>query len=280
MASWNSGALYNTGILWGPAPPPSPVPPKLNSTHKPKPMKRQEYYPNRVADRPEWHENLAAKITTHGPTLGLTTAQVNQAVADNLQLAYAVGNWLTTVREFGPACTAAVTLLSEGSGDDAFAFPLFEVPDAPTLPVGVTVTPGALNRTFLLIKEIKAKAAYTLVMGLDMGIVGAEDTQGGDSLFNNPTAAPRIKVTAVPGATFDYAQIKFFKDGHEHLTIESRRGGGGWESLGLAPKSPFLDKRPLLVADQAEVREIRAKFFDQGQSNGAWCDVAKVTVGP
>ena len=242
-------------------------------------MKRQEYYPTRVAERPEWHLNFAAKIQIYGSTLGLTTAQVNQAVADNLLLAYAIGNWIVNVREFGPSGTAALTLLNDGAGSDPFEFPVYTAPTPPTLPAGVTVLPGALTRTFMLVKEMKAKPGYTPVIGLDMKVIGQEDTQG-DNLFNDPNATPRIKVTAVPGATFDYAQIKFFKDGHEYVTIESRRGGGAWESLGLAAKSPFLDQRPLLVTGQAEIREYRAKFFDQGQSNGAWCDVAKVTVSP
>ena len=38
--------------------------------------------------------------------------------------------------------------------------------------------------------------------------------------------------------------------------------------------------RPLLVADQAEVREIRARFYHKGAVSSGWCDVAKVTIGP
>ena len=44
--------------------------------------------------------------------------------------------------------------------------------------------------------------------------------------------------------------------------------------------SPYVDMRPLLVADQAEVREYRARFFDDGAPSSEWCDVAKLTLGP
>ena len=64
------------------------------------------------------------------------------------------------------------------------------------------------------------------------------------------------------------------------MWIESRRGTGDWEFLTTSDKSPILDDRPLLAAGQAEVREYRARFWDQGKPNGAWCDVAKLTVGP
>ena len=58
------------------------------------------------------------------------------------------------------------------------------------------------------------------------------------------------------------------------------RGGRGVEFLAIQTKSPCTDVRPLLVAGQAEVREFRARFWDDGQPNGDWCDVAKVTVSP
>ena len=48
----------------------------------------------------------------------------------------------------------------------------------------------------------------------------------------------------------------------------------------MSNKSPFIDDRPLLVPGQAEVREIRARFFDDGVPSSGWCDVAKVTISP
>lgn len=137
--------------------------------------------------------------------------------------------------------------------------------------------PGALERTFDLAATIKRHAAYTEAMGLDLGIVGPEappPPAGSD------VPPPRITVTAIPGDTHDYGRVKFVKDGHEYVIISSRRNGGAWEELGMFPKSPYIDMRPLLVADQAEVREIRARFYDKGTASSGWCDVAKVTIGP
>lgn len=51
-----------------------------------------------------------------------------------------------------------------------------------------------------------------------------------------------------------------------------------WEFLTISTRGPYLDTRPLLVPGQAEVREYRAMFWDQGIANGDWGDAAKITV--
>ncbi len=276
MVLWSSGIKWSSSALWGPVPTP-PAPGYANTRNKIKHMKRNEYYPRRLAERPEWHINLAAKLQIHGPTLNLTTGQINNAVADNLTLAYGLGDWLTNVRDLGPTATASIKLLNKGTGTTPYVFPTYTVAAPPTLPVGADpVLPGALDRTFLLIQEIKGKPTYTEPMGLDMGIVGSEvptppPGSGG---------VPRITVTAVQGEDSQFLRIKFYKDKHEGIYAEVRRGGGDWEALPVSTASPLIDDRPLLVPGQAEVREVRARFWDKGQPNGDWCDVAKVTISP
>jgi len=76
------------------------------------------------------------------------------------------------------------------------------------------------------------------------------------------------------------AQLKFFKDGHTGIYAEVRINGGAWLFLANSDQSPILDDRPLLVPGQAEVRQYRFRFFDDGQAHGAWSDTIKVTVGP
>ena len=76
------------------------------------------------------------------------------------------------------------------------------------------------------------------------------------------------------------AQLKFFKDGHTGIYAEVRINGGAWLFLANSDQSPILDDRPLLVPGQAEMREYRARFWDNGKPNGDWCDVAKVTISP
>jgi hypothetical protein len=57
-------------------------------------------------------------------------------------------------------------------------------------------------------------------------------------------------------------------------------------TTGLRPQLPWSTRRPridnrgLLVAGVAEVREYRARFWDNGEPTSDWCNVAQVTVGP
>jgi hypothetical protein len=62
--------------------------------------------------------------------------------------------------------------------------------------------------------------------------------------------------------------------------LESRRGTGPWEQIAQSKKSPYTDNRDLQVAGVAEVREYRARFWDNGEPTSDWCDVARITVGP
>ena len=43
--------------------------------------------------------------------------------------------------------------------------------------------------------------------------------------------------------------------------------------------TPYIDNQPLLVANTPETREYRMSFWDGGEANGDWTDVAKVMVG-
>ncbi len=269
MPTWNSGSTWNSGILWGPAIPASPR--IRNPKRQPHTMKRQPYYPKLQPQQPEWHHNLATKLPGYATALGLDTAEVNAAVADNLTLAYGLGDWITNVRKFAPACTAGLELLASGSGDGDFAFPGYTAPTPPPLPGGITaVLPGALDRTFLLVKEIKGKKAYTSAMGLDLRIVGEEDA----AEHNRPEF--NLKTEAGDGC--HCVKIRFKKFGHTGVVIYSKRGSGGWELLGIDTVSPYQDERPLLVAGQPEIREYKLRFWDAGNENGDWTDVASITV--
>lgn len=276
MALWSSGVTWSSGTLWGPAPPPSGSQIR-NNRKKHKIMKKNQYYPRRAAERPEWHANFAAKLIIHGPGLELTPPQVNNAVADNLTLAYALGDWKTNCYDMGPTGTAAIENLESGTPGAPFVFPTYTAPTPPTLPVGAApVEPGALDRTFLLVQEIKAKKPYTVPIGLDLGIIGSESPPPPPG----EAPAPRVTAGVIQGLGHQNARFKFIKDGHTGVWAESRRSTGDWEFLITSDKSPIIDDRPLLNPAQAEIREYRFRFWDNGKPNGIWTDVIKVTLSP
>lgn len=59
--------------------------------------------------------------------------------------------------------------------------------------------------------------------------------------------------------------------GHAGLLVESRRGLGDWEEIGILGSRSLRDTRPLAVRSQPEVREYRARFFDgTTEISGDW----------
>ncbi|MCX6898213.1 MAG: hypothetical protein NT105_05885 [Verrucomicrobia bacterium] len=235
-------------------------------------MRRQTYYPSRIANQILWLGNFRNKLPGYETVLGLPSAHVDACVASCNYTIYALGEWLTAVRDFGPAATEAVDLLLAGSGPDAVVLPVFTVP---TLPTGVaSVPPGALNRLFDLVAIIKAAPGYTEAIGQDLGIVGPASNEFVDQ------AMPAFKLQIVPGPVCQAVKIVFKKFGHEGVWIECQRGNGEWQFVAVDSESPYLDERPLLVAGAPEVRKFRLRFWDKGTPNGNWTDVASVTVAP
>lgn len=237
-------------------------------------MKRDYYYPRKVADQPPWHFNYAEQLNDLGTGIGLVAADVAASVNDSRQLGYAIGSWYNKVKEFGPGATGQLEVLKYGSGTTAFTLPEF-TPPAP--PAGLTdVLPGALGRIFRFVKMIKGAPGYMDGIGLLLGVVGSEippPPPGSGS-------PPRISLSLNQVPSQQQVLLKFFKDGHDGIWIECRRGTGSWEFLTIQTQSPYIDDRPLLVPTQSETREYRAMFWDKGQPNGDWCDVAKITVSP
>ncbi len=274
MALWSSGVAWSAGVLWGPAVSPPVLTALTETTHKHTHMKRKFYYPTKVAEQPAWHFNYADQLEALGVGMGLVLADVTASVNDARQLGYAIGAWLGAVREFGPGATGQVEVLKYGSGITAFALPEFLAPDPPA---GVTaVLPGALLRVFRYVGVVKGAPGYTEGKGLLMGIVGEEIPPPPPG----PAGGPRVTLTLSQTPESQQVLVKFYKDGHEGIWLESRRGAGTWEYIINNTQSPILDARPLLVPGQAEVREYRAMFWDAGVPNGDWCDVAKITVSP
>lgn len=241
-------------------------------------MKRQYYFPRTVESRPEWFAIYARQLHLLGPSLNLVTEDVASSVADALFLEYASGDWLSEVREFGPACTAALEALYDQDGSDPYVLTIFTAPGLPPanppLPAVVAVRPGALQRIFAYVQVIKASPAYTEAIGLQLGIVGPEDMPPPGE------AGPEFSLKVELGDTWEVVRVRFKKAGHMGVAIYSRRAGGEWVLLGIATSSPYLDDRALANASQPEIREYKLRFWDDGAETGEWSNVAKDTVAP
>ena len=137
-------------------------------------MKRNAYYPPRQADQLVWLANFANKLPGSAASLGLTPAQVTAAVADCNWLLYVLQTWLPAVRNWAQSGTDAANEAQTGSDTAAQVLPVFTTP---ALPAGVAaVIPGALNRIFALVQQIKDNNNCTDAIATNLGIVGGGQT--------------------------------------------------------------------------------------------------------
>lgn len=235
-------------------------------------MKRQRFFPSTIAGRPEWFGNLAQQLPIANAELEMDPTEVTAIVADAKYCEYVCGSWLTTVRELGPAATAAIETLFDGTGPGPFVPPAFT---PPSLPTGVSaVSPGALQRIFAFVKAIKSRPKYTENIGLQLRIVGQEDAA--EHLVPEFT----LKLERQGTGACECVRINFTKFGRQGVVIYSRRGGGDWQMLAIDLSSPYLDERPLLTPGVPEVREYRLQFYDDAAATGPMTDIATVTVAP
>lgn len=232
-------------------------------------MKRQYYFPKIIAQRPEWFGVYATQLPLANATLGLPAPAVAASVEDARFCQYASGDWLMATREFGPSATAALDELYSGSAG-GFSLPVFT---APALPVGVVaVAAGALDRITAFVQMIKACPNYTEAIGIQLGIVGPEDSAEHDL----PTFALKVE----RGGGCECVRVSFKKFGRDGVVIYCRRNGGAWELLAIDLASPYLDERALLVPTMPETREYRLQFYEGSAPTGDFTPTQSVTVGP
>ncbi|HEY6169382.1 MAG TPA: hypothetical protein VI454_15175, partial [Verrucomicrobiae bacterium] len=173
-------------------------------------------------------------------------------------------------KEFGTGLSAALDELYSGASGGAYVLPVFTVP---ALPAGVVaVAAGALERLVLFVQTIKASPHYTDAIGMQLGIVGAEDAD------ENPLPTFTLKVER--GGGCECVRVIFKKYGRQGVVVFSRRGNGAWELLAIDLASPYLDERPLLAAGVPEVREYRLQYYDDSTPVGDFTPVQSVTVTP
>lgn len=107
--------------------------------------------------------------------------------------------------------------------------------------------------------QMKAHKDYTEALGCALGIVGAV------TIIDPKDLRPTISLRAFPGQV----EVSFNLQTMKSITVYSRiKGTNGWEKLGNDKKPPFIDTRALQVANQPEVREYCARYFDGKEDIG------------
>lgn len=223
-----------------------------------------DWYPVRLADRVPWHANFALQAAASGTSHGLIAAQVTQIGVDSTLVAQLV-NYAETVASFAQSVTEFKNIMLEGAiGTPAPSIPT--VPAALTLAVGTLPSVEARTRQYAAL--IRASVGYTDAIGEQYGLIAIP---GGGA------TTPSLVAAALSGAQ---VRLAISKAGYSVLAIDSRRGGGAWEQIGISMTAEYIDARALLVAGQPEVREYRAQGMENNARVGAMSPVVSAVAVP
>lgn len=199
------------------------------------------FIPKGDGDAGYWFRNYKEKISTWGPQLGLTAAQITEQ---------------ETVLDTVIEALAAV----ESKRQD-----LEEAVNAKRI-----ARQTALKEVSRAVGIMKNSTAYNEAIGGALGIIGSS------RLFDLREIKPAIKATAYTGRV----DISFNLQVMKSITIYSRiKGTYGWEKLGNDYASPFEDRRPLAVPQQAEIREYMAFYFNGKEDIGVESDMVSAVFG-
>ena len=234
-------------------------------------MKKQFYWPSRMASQVSWLNNWKNKLPTYAYIGTINPTRMAALIADANWLIYVYGAWIGWLRSSSEAGTQYLTVISTGiTGGSTFPAPVFT---PPALPAGTAaVAAGALTRLFKAVQDIKEGADYTTAAGSDLQVIGTE-------INPEDHPVPVFIARVGQGATSQCVDFSIIRYAHEGVLIDSRRGGL-WEQIGITTSRAYCDERPLLDPTKPEVREYRMRYWDKGIANGDGTDIAKVTVAP
>jgi len=245
-----------------------PIPPTNQPKKGSKHMKRNPFWPPRVADQVTLLVKFINNLAKYATTLGMPPAQVTAAVADATWLVYVLQSWLPTVRSFSLAATDAATDAQTGDGSAVQVLPVFGVPTG-----GTPVNTGALTRLFAVFQLIKDNPAFTETIGEDLGILGT--AQSGPDLT---TVQPVFTVTRIPtgvNVNWNWGGNSAYLDMCE-LQVD-RNDGKGYVPLAFDTTPGYLDTFPQPAT--LTKWKYKAIYRVNDQQVGLWSNEMTITVG-
>ncbi len=206
-------------------------------------MAKGAYMPKSDAELVSWHDRFKTAATAIGATLGISADDLTEIGDDNT----AIRTKTTT------AATANVAAKQATKDKDDTRREL-----------------EAHVRKFA--KRVKGHRNYTEALGIQLGIVGAEDTT------DMTVAQPTLVANPLPHGAVEIAFNKSKADG-VNLYCQ-REGDAGFVFLARDTASPYVDNRPLLVAGKPEVRKYRGIYVVNDNEVGLTSDDVTAVCQP
>lgn len=226
-----------------------------------------DWYPKSISDLIPWHANFNVQAAASGATHGLTAGQVLQIGFDNTLVAGCI-NYTEQVVAFAQAVTEWRNLLLSGPNGTT-------LPPVPTVPAAFTYLSGPATplpsiefRTRGFAAIIKASVGYTAEIGEQYGIIA-------------PVAdLPTTPSLVAQSLTASQVRLAIAKAGYDVLAVDSKRGAGVWEQIGVSMTAEYIDNRAPLVASQPEQREYRVQGMQNNARVGATSAIVSAVTVP
>lgn len=199
------------------------------------------FVPKSDAGQAIWAGNFSDKVVTIGPALGLDAATVTAAQ----EAASRLKTTIESVEVKKKDLEQALALKRQSKVDD-------------------------LQIICSVAKKMKVHDDYEEQLGSALGIVGS-------SIAIDPSGLrPTISLKGYPGKV----TVSFKLQTMNCITIYCRlKGTNGWERLGNDYESPYEDTRPLTVANQPEIREYAARYFNGREEVGQMSQIETIAFG-
>ncbi len=229
-------------------------------------MTRKAYY---ISDsdrgKAQFLTNLANKIGTYAPTLGISPDEVASIVNDAAMFKYIL-RMQEAFKTFKQGLSAYKNQLRDGRQSETPS----PLPIAPTLPAPPTlVNNGILWRARKLVARIKGSTNYNESIGEDLGIVGDERTV--DTLELKPELKSRVES--------GHPVIIWKKGVADRINIYvDRKDGAGFVFLATDSHPDYIDKHPMPKGVESAVWDYKAIYLLGDEQVGQFSDVIQVTV--
>lgn len=228
-------------------------------------MARKFWLPGAMPDQLVLIQNFRGKIALYETPLGFTPADITaaQALCDAFVDAYNFTEQCKTTMQSTTKWRDMI-MYGEPIGTAAPAGPVF--PAAPTK----SYTRGVVNQFIQLRDRIVAAPGYTVSIGEDLGIVGAE-------VLPRPEqdVTPNLKTATSTGY---WVNLSGSMQGMDALRVEYAPKGGTFKTVAFLTNTPGGFQIAPLAAGQPETGHIRAVFIKKNAEFGNYSADYPVTL--
>jgi len=229
-------------------------------------MRKTGYLPSSDLDREAWLKNLAVKAVLHGPTLGLTAAEISTIMADSVMFTFTLGQVEGTKTDSATKVAYKNNLANGKIGSTLGAFPTAATP--PTPPAAVPA--GIFKRNAKLIQHMKSSVNYTTALGQDLGI---------ESHTVNEAAAKVIKPSLKVSLDANKPVLKYKKSNFTGVDIYvDRMDGKGFVFLATSTTASFIDKTAMPTGVNVVQWNYKIIYRTNNDQVGEFSDTVSIAI--